>query len=221
MSRDSPQVFPRGSNNVATAILVIVVLGISALGVLAIVLSRSDYATTQNRALEQPVPFSHKHHVGGLGIDCGYCHTSVADSQFAGVPPTHTCMTCHSQLWTNADMLEPVRQSLKNDDPLQWQRVHDLADYVYFNHSVHVNNGVGCESCHGRVDQMPLMKQSKSLTMSFCLDCHRDPAPNLRPASEITTMGFSPAPNTPPGHELMQQYGIDPQGLTDCTTCHR
>lgn len=203
------------------AVLVIALAGVIGLLLVAAVLSRSDYATTQNRALEQPVPFSHQHHVGGLGIDCQYCHTSVDKSHFAGVPPTHTCMTCHSQLWTNAQMLEPVRHSLETDTPLRWQRVHDLADYVYFNHSVHVNNGVGCESCHGRVDKMPLMKQDKSLTMSFCLDCHRDPAARIRPASEITTMGWKPGPDTPPGHALMKQYGIDPQGLTDCVTCHR
>lgn len=196
-------------------------VGMLGLMLIAGVLARSNYATTENVALEQPVPFSHKHHVDGLGIDCGYCHTSVDRSQFAGVPPTHTCMSCHSQLWTNAEMLEPVRQSFKSGEPLAWQRVHDLADYVYFNHSVHVENGVGCESCHGRVDKMPLMEQRKSLTMSFCLDCHRDPAPNLRPPSEITTMGWKRSPNTPPGHALMKQYGIDPQGLTDCTTCHR
>lgn len=205
----------------AGAVLVLLVVGIVGLGLVAGVLSRSGYATTQNGALEQPVPFSHKHHVGGLGLDCGYCHTSVDKSQFAGIPPTHTCMTCHSQLWTNADMLAPVRQSLKEDKPLVWQRVHDLADYVYFNHSVHVTNGVGCESCHGRVDEMPLMQQKKSLTMSFCTSCHRDPAPHLRPSDTITTMGWTRGPDTPSGHELMKQYGIDPQGLTDCGTCHR
>jgi hypothetical protein len=221
LPRRSPQVFPRGSNAVAGAVLVLLVVGIVGLGLVAGVLSRSGYATTQNRALEQPVPFSHKHHVGGLGLDCGYCHTSVDKSQFAGIPPTHTCMTCHSQLWTNADMLAPVRQSLKEDKPLVWQRVHDLADYVYFNHSVHVTNGVGCESCHGRVDEMPLMQQKKSLTMSFCTSCHRDPAPHLRPSDTITTMGWTRGPDTPSGHELMKQYGIDPQGLTDCGTCHR
>ncbi|GAB3681553.1 cytochrome c3 family protein [Salinisphaera aquimarina] len=199
----------------------LILVGVLGLGLIAGVLARSDYATTQNRALEQPVPFSHQHHVAGLGIDCQYCHTSVTESQFAGLPPTHTCMTCHSQLWTNADMLAPVRQSLEQNKPLQWQRVHDLADYVYFNHSVHVTNGVPCQACHGRVDKMPLMQQSKSLTMGFCLDCHRDPAPNLRPASAITAMGWKPGPDTPSGHALMKQYGIDPQGLTDCVTCHR
>ena len=219
--RRGPQVFPRGSNAVASAILVLLIVFVLGFFLVAGVLARSDYATTQNRAPEQPVPFSHRHHVNGLGIDCGYCHTSVDRSQFAGVPPTHTCMSCHSQLWTNAEMLEPVRHSFETEQPLKWRRVHDLADYVYFNHSVHVNNGVGCESCHGRVDKMPLMRQQESLSMSFCLDCHRDPGSNLRPQDQITAMGYSPGRDTPPAHELMKQYGIDPQGLTDCSTCHR
>src|SRR5699024_1844366 len=175
------QVFPRGSNAAARAVLAFFVAGGCVLILLAIVVGSSHYDSGQNLTVEQPVPFSHKHHVSGLGIDCLYCHTSVMDSQFAGVPATHVCMTCHSQVWTNADMLAPVRQSLKKNEPLHWQRVHDLADFVYFNHSVHVNNGVGCESCHGRVDQMPLMEQRKSLSMQFCLSCHTNPAPNLRP----------------------------------------
>ncbi len=221
MKRGSLQVFPKGSNAAAAAILIVFVSALVGLGVVAAVLSQSNYATTENLTLAQPVPFSHKHHVAGLGIDCQYCHTSVMESQFAGIPPTHTCMTCHSQVWTNAQMLAPVRESLKTDQPIRWQRVHDLADYVYFNHSVHVNNGIGCESCHGRVDRMPLMEQREPLAMQWCLGCHTDPAPRLRPPDEITTMGFVPGPETPPGHVLMEFYEIETTGLTDCTTCHR
>ena len=195
--RRGPQVFPQGSNAVASAILVLLIVFVLGFLLVAGVLARSDYATTQNRAPEQ-VPFSHQHHVNGLGIDCGYCHTSVDRSQFAGVPPTHTCMSCHSQLWTNAEMLEPVRHSFETEQPLKWRRVHDLAEYVYFNHSVNVNTGVGCESCHGRVDKMPLMRQQESLSMSFCLDCHRDPGPKLRPQDQTTAMGYSPSRDTPP-----------------------
>lgn len=221
MKRPSLQIFPRGSNAVAVSILIVLVVAILALGLVAGILSSSHFATGENVTLEQPVPFSHKHHVAGLGINCRYCHTSVMKSQFAGLPPTHTCMTCHSQIWTNAEMLAPVRESLKRDQPIRWERVHDLADYVYFNHSVHVNNGVGCESCHGRVDRMPLMEQRKPLTMQWCLACHRDPAPNLRPADKITAMGFKPGPDTPTGHALMKKYHINTKGLTDCVTCHR
>ena len=220
MSR-GPQVFPRRANAISRALLILAALAIIGLVITAGLLARSGYATGIGQTPEQPVPFSHQHHVGALGIDCGYCHTGIKTSHFAGVPPTHTCMTCHSQLWTNAQMLEPVRNSLETDTPLHWNRVHNLADYVYFSHQVHVNNGVGCETCHGRVDQMPLMSQQAPLTMQWCLACHRDPAPNLRPADQVTAMGYQPDADTPPGHELMQQYGIDPKGLTDCTTCHR
>lgn len=221
MKRSSLQVFPPGSNAVAFALVMLFAVGVVGVTMIAMALSTSYYESGQNLTLEQPVPFSHKHHVSGLGINCLYCHTSVMDSQFAGVPATHVCMTCHSQLWTNAEMLAPVRQSLKKHEPLRWQRVHDLADYVYFNHSVHVNNGVGCESCHGRVDRMPLMEQRKALTMQFCLGCHTNPAPQLRPPDAITAMGYVTASDGTSGGELMALYEIDTTGMTDCVTCHR
>src|SRR6185312_7602198 len=116
---------------------------------------RSPYETMQNEAREQPVAFSHEHHVSGLGIDCRYCHTTVETSSFAGLPPTETCMTCHSRLWTEAPMLAPVRQSFATQQPLEWKRVNQLPGFVYFNHSIHVNKGIGCSTCHGQVDQMP------------------------------------------------------------------
>ncbi len=194
-------------------------------GVLAGVLYvRGAGGTAVGIAIEQPVPFSHAHHVGGLGIDCRYCHTSVERSSFAGLPPTETCMTCHSQIWTNAAMLEPVRASLRDDTPIRWNRVHDLPDFVYFNHAIHVAKGVGCETCHGRVDRMPLMRKAQPLTMGWCLACHRDPAPHLRPHAEVFTMGWTPPRGTDRralGEALMRSYRIHDKTLTHCTICHR
>ncbi|MGA2459434.1 MAG: cytochrome c3 family protein, partial [Terriglobales bacterium] len=146
---------------------------------------RSPYITYAGVRKSQPVPFSHKHHVTGLGIDCRYCHTSVEQSSFAGIPPTKTCMNCHAQIWTNAAYLEPVRESFRAGRSLQWTRVNQLPDYVYFNHSIHVNKGVGCNTCHGPVDQMPLMYQYASLQMEFCLECHRAPEKYLRPREQV------------------------------------
>src|SRR6185369_1210913 len=181
---------------------------------------RCDYVTGVNVVRTQPVPFSHQHHVGGLGIDCRYCHTSVETSAFAGIPPTKTCMNCHSQLFTNAAILEPVRASFRDDTPLHWIRVHDLPDFVYFNHSIHVKKGMGCETCHGRVDQMPLMLQKNSLQMEWCINCHRNPENYVRPRSEIFTMGYKPAePQSVIGPRLVKQYAI--KGNTSCSTCHR
>jgi len=141
----------------------------------------------------QPIPFSHKHHVEGLGLQCQYCHTSVEQSSYAGIPPTKTCINCHSQIWTNADLLEPVRQSWATGASIQWIRVHDLPDYVYFNHEIHVNKGIGCASCHGRVDEMPLMYQQNTLQMEWCLNCHRNPVENIRPTAEIYNMAWEGA----------------------------
>ena len=185
--------------------------------------SRSDYVTRATQAREQPVPFSHAHHVGGLGVDCRYCHTTVETSSFANIPPTKTCMNCHSQIWLTSPTLEPVRESFRTGVSLQWTRVNDLPDYVYFNHSIHVNKGIGCESCHGRVDRMPLTWQENSLQMSWCLDCHRDPARHIRPREAITVMGYQPAePQEILGPKLMKEYNVlDARTLTSCSTCHR
>jgi hypothetical protein len=179
------------------------------------------YYTGVDFVRPQPVPFSHEHHVGGLGLDCRYCHTSVEVSANAGLPPTHTCMTCHSQLWTNADMLEPVRQSLGRDEPIRWNRIYDLPDYVFFNHSIHVAKGVGCTTCHGQIDRMPLTWKASSLSMSWCLDCHRDPAPHLRPREEVFSTNWKPPPDTLAGERLLAAYDIHPATLTDCSVCHR
>src|SRR5262252_2294174 len=186
-------------------------------------LSRSDYATRATQAREQPVPFSHAHHVGGLGVDCRYCHTTVETSSFAGIPPTKTCMNCHSQIWLNSPTLEPVRASFRTNESIPWTRVYDLPDFVYFNHSIHVNKGVGCESCHGRVDKMALTWQSSSLQMEWCLDCHRAPEKVLRPRQYITKMGYTPEGDQEEiGRRLMKEYNVrDVRTLTSCNTCHR
>src|SRR5471032_1258218 len=152
--------------------------------------TRSSYFTNEGIAKSQPVPFSHEHHVTGLGIDCRYCHTSVESSSFAGIPPTKTCMTCHSQIWTNAPMLEPVRASYRTGESLHWTRVNDLPVFAYFNHSIHINKGVGCNTCHGPVDRVPLMYNEASLQMEWCLECHRAPEKNLRPRDQVFNMRY-------------------------------
>jgi hypothetical protein len=189
----------------------------------AIAFARADYYTGAHiHPPRQPVPFSHKHHVSGLGLDCRYCHTSVAEGPRAGLPPTHTCMTCHSQIWTNAPMLAPVRQSLADNKPLVWHRVARLPDYVYFRHDVHIAKGVGCVTCHGRIDQMPLAYQAIPFKMKFCIDCHRDPAPRLRPHQFITDMDWQPSGDArAQGEALIKQNHIRVGELTYCTVCHR
>jgi hypothetical protein len=183
----------------------------------------SGYTTNQGTFVEQPIQFSHAHHVGGMGIDCRYCHTTVEESAFANIPPTKTCMNCHSQIWTNAPILEPVRASFRDNKPLHWTRVHDLPDFVYFNHSIHVKQGVGCATCHGPVDRMPLMYQASNLQMSWCLDCHRNPAKYVRPRDQVFNMSWQrPADDPGIGERLVKEYNIaGPRQLTSCSTCHR
>ena len=210
----------------ATTMAVIVLLALVSVPLVLIAYNyqvhSSPYATRVGIAVSQPVPFSHKHHVGDVGLDCRYCHTGVETSPVAGVPPTSTCMTCHSQLWTEADMLKPVRESLASGAPIRWNRVHDLPDYVFFDHSVHVANGVGCSSCHGDVSTMPLMRKDQPMTMAWCLNCHRDPAPHLRPQAAIFDPQWRPGPrHRAEGRALMNRYGIHPSHLTDCSICHR
>jgi hypothetical protein len=183
-------------------------------------IARSPYSTNQNVSREQPVQFSHKHHVGDDGIDCRYCHTSVESSAVAGIPPTKTCMNCHSVLFNNADYLEPVRESYRTGQSIRWVKVHRLADFVYFNHSIHINKGIGCASCHGRVDQMPLMFKANTLFMNWCLECHRQPWKFVRPREQVFNMAYEPPANQEEfGKDLVKQYKI--QSLTDCWTCHR
>lgn len=186
--------------------------------------AKSSYQTQVGWVQDQPVPFSHKHHVGDDGIDCRYCHSSVEVSQRAGLPPTHTCMSCHSQLWTGAGVLEPVRRSFASGQPIRWQRVAQLPDYVQFDHSIHVDRGVACVECHGRIDKMPLTWRAKPFQMQFCLECHRDPAPHLRPAELVTRMeplGWSEEKKRAYGERVMRAHRIDPKTLDNCGICHR
>jgi hypothetical protein len=217
------QIFHRYSNIYSRiSILALVVFG-GALGGVVGAFNWSDYNTNANQYVDQPIQFSHKHHVGGIGIDCRYCHTSVEESAFANIPPTKTCMNCHSQIWSNAPILEPVRASFRDNKPLEWTRVHDLPDFVYFNHSIHVNKGVGCATCHGRVDQMPLMQQKASLQMSWCIDCHRDTAKQVRPRDQVFNMAWErPADDPGLGERLVKEYNIaSKEQLMNCSTCHR
>ncbi len=179
------------------------------------------YNTQERFAPQQPVPFSHKHHVSGLGLDCRYCHTTVEKSSNAGMPSTAICMTCHSQIWTNAAMLAPDRQSLAENKPIRWARVYGLPDYVFFDHSIHIAKGVGCTECHGPIGDMDLTWKAENLYMSWCLSCHRDPAPRLRPKDQVFNPHWQRTPSTPSGEALMAAYHIDTKNLTDCGICHR
>jgi Cytochrome c7 and related cytochrome c/Class III cytochrome C family len=217
-----PQIFRPYSDTVARMVLLAVVV-VPFLGIgVAYRVASSEYVTDQSITTDQPVPFSHAHHVGGLGLDCRYCHAGVETSAVAGVPPTHTCMTCHSQLYTQTAMLAPVRASLAQDEPIHWNKVNKLPDYVYFDHSIHIAKGVGCSTCHGDVSQMPLMRQAAPLTMGWCLNCHRDPVPYLRPAAAVFDPTWTaPADQSEQGRLLLAHNGIDTAHLTDCSVCHR
>ncbi len=217
-----PQLFRPVADSIARIVLVAMLATPFVAMAAGYAVMRSEYITGESITTEQPVPFSHAHHVGQEGIDCRYCHTSVETSAFAGIPPTHTCMTCHSQLFTNAAMLAPVRQSLAEHKPIHWNRVYRLPDYVYFDHSVHINNGIGCSTCHGPVQTMPLIRQAAPLTMYWCLSCHRDPKPFLRPQSQIFNMSWQPPKDqAEQGRKLLVQYHINTEHLTDCSRCHR
>jgi hypothetical protein len=214
------QIFDRSSNALARMSLVLTGLIVIALGGTLDQLQRSPWVTRQGQRAEQPVPFSHKHHVQGLGLQCQYCHTTVEKSSYAGIPPTRTCMNCHAQIWTNAQLLEPVRQSWYTGESIPWIKVHDLPDFVYFSHEIHVNKGIGCESCHGRVDQMPLMYAQNTLQMEWCLDCHRNPAKNLRPTSEIYNMAWEgPTEDRPVWCSALDgPSGVPTAESVNCTT---
>ena len=217
------QVFHRSTNTIARLSIFGLVFLLGALLWLLAAISRSSYITETDVARAQPVPFSHEHHVGGLGIDCRYCHGSVEISWFAGLPPTATCMNCHSQIWSGSDVLKPVRDSYQSGAPIRWTRVHNLPDFVYFDHSIHVNKGVGCATCHGPVDRMPLMWQDQTLQMEWCLDCHRAPEQFLRPREQVFNMNWRPETDQRSlGLQLIKQYNIQSAGvLTSCSTCHR
>ena len=214
------QIFHRSTNTISRVSIfgaVFIVAGL--LGLVAEV-NRSPWVTQARVAREQPIQFSHERHVAGNGLDCRYCHTAVEDSPFAGIPPTKTCMNCHSQIFSASPYLEPVRESFRSDRPIPWTRVHDLPDFVYFNHSIHVNKGVGCTTCHGQVDRMPLMWQEQSLQMEWCLDCHRNPERYVRPRDAVFRVDYvAPSNQLELGARLVADYQI--QKLTSCSTCHR
>jgi formamidopyrimidine-DNA glycosylase len=216
------QIFPPSTNTLARASIVGGVLLVAAIGASLYAYGRSSYITEVGVSRTQPVPFSHKHHVSDAGIDCRYCHTSVEESSFAGIPPTKTCMNCHAQLWVDSPMLEPVRESFRSGKSLEWTRVHNLPGYVYFNHSIHVNKGVGCVTCHGRVDQMPLIRRENTLYMDWCLECHRAPERFVRPREAVFRMDWEPSGDQLAlGRKLVKEYKIQgPEVLTSCSTCH-
>ena len=220
-----PQIFHQSANTLSRLSLAAMAAGPLLLLAVTYLLMRSPYQTQERVVREQPVPFSHQHHVQGLGIDCRYCHSSVEDAAFAGMPPTHTCMTCHSQIWADSPMLEPVRASLRNRQPLAWTRVHDLPDFVYFQHGIHIQKGVSCVSCHGRVDLMPLAWKEKPLTMEWCLDCHRHPERYVRPREAVFVMDWEPdhsnGGTSKSGIELVRDSHIQVEQLVNCSICHR
>ncbi len=217
------QIFRPSANVIARSVLIAGAVAPFFLIGLTYAVMNSSYQTDQFVVRQQPIPYSHKHHAGELGIACLYCHSGVEKSAFAGVPATEVCMTCHSQIFTNAPMLAPDRQSLANNIPIRWTRVHVLPEYVYFDHSIHIAKGVGCSTCHGKVNEMPLTEQRAPLTMGWCIDCHSNPAPNLRPASQIFNMDWEPpADQDKKGSALAKSYGIRTSGqLRECSVCHR
>jgi hypothetical protein len=230
------QIFHRSANTITRFTLVAAFLGVGALLWVFAQMQRSPYYAQQGIHRAQPVPFSHAHHVGDEGIDCRYCHTSVEVSGFAGIPPTKTCMNCHSQIWVNSPMLEPVRQSFRSGSSLVWTRANDLPDYVYFDHSIHINKGVGCKDCHGPVDRMPLMYAQNPMLMEWCLNCHRQPEKYLRPREQVFNMRYEQPSDRNPvtldgktytdqlelGSYLRAKYHLrTEQDITSCSTCHR
>ena len=237
------QIFPKYMNTVAKVSMLGVPLGLASVGLFLTAFFRSGYATGAYEVVDQPIPFSHKHHVGELGIDCRYCHTAVEESSYAGIPPSSTCINCHQQIWTGADYLKPIREGYAKDESVVWNKVHNLPHYVYFNHSIHVAKGVGCVECHGQVDEMPLMWQTKTLLMEWCIDCHRYPTSHLRPREEVTNMTWEVSEEKPyvmtvleDGKEVEKEYTdrmtlaedlhgkyyVRPAGVTtNCSICHR
>lgn len=226
------QLFSSHANVYAKTTIVGGVLGLLGLSG-AVFAFNQTYGNRMYVPVEQPVQFSHKHHVKDDGIDCRYCHTSVENAAFAGIPPTHTCMSCHSQIWSDSPLLQPVRESLASGKPIPWTRVHDMPDFVYFNHSIHVKKGVGCQTCHGDVSEMPITWKEHTMTMSWCLDCHRHPEKYVRPRDAIYDMDWKASDVVNPktkkpydqitlGRELVQKYRIrNEEQITNCSVCHR
>jgi hypothetical protein len=227
-----PQIFHPSMNTFSKVSIVGSLFLLALLMWVCLIYARSSYGTDEGVVRVQPVPFSHQHHVGILGIDCRYCHTSVEHSSYAGIPPTKTCMNCHSQIWVGSDVLQPVRDSYASGQSLRWSRVYNVPGFAYFDHSIHVQHGVGCASCHGRIDEMPFTYQVPSLLMEWCLDCHRQPEKHVRPREEVFNMRWVPSDKRDEsgnpydqltlGRELVKEYKIkDPISLTSCSVCHR
>jgi hypothetical protein len=214
------QIFHRSTNTLSRASIFGGAFLAAGVVLLILAINRSPWYTNALVPVAQPIPFSHAHHVGGMGIDCRYCHTSVEASSFAGIPPTKTCMNCHAQIWKDSPTLEPVRASFRDSKPIEWNRVHILPDYVYFNHSAHVNKGIGCSTCHGRVDRMPLTWKEHSLQMEWCIECHRQPEQFVRPKDQVFNIAYAPpADQLALGGRLVAEYHIHTR--TSCSTCHR
>jgi hypothetical protein len=234
-------IFPRWANYALPAIIAAVVGG-SLYVPVAIALGFSPQTTAVGYAPEQPVPYSHALHAGQLGLDCRYCHTTVENAAFAAIPPTQVCMNCHTAIHSASPRLAPIRESWATGKSVNWVKIHDLPDYAFFNHAAHVSHGVGCVSCHGRIDQMDVVQQVAPLSMGWCLDCHREPEKNLRPKEQVTNMGWKPTDHplakaqnldgAKPadvakaqeivGNHYKQEYKIhDPAYMTSCFTCHR
>jgi len=214
------QIFHRSTNTISRVSIYGALILIAVLGYAVNVVNQTSYVTEVHNARPQPVPFSHKHHVGELGLDCRYCHSTVEVSSSAGMPPTQTCMACHSQIWTGAAILEPVRASYRDSTPIAWTRVNALPDFVYFNHSIHIAKGVGCTTCHGPIAEMNITWRAQSLYMRWCLECHTAPEKYLRPKSEVFNAFYEPPSDQEAlGTRLMTEYKV--QKLTSCTTCHR
>lgn len=211
------QIFPKWTNEAPRRILIGAIIILNAI-VFGVWYFFSPEYTNVGYAPEQPVPYSHQLHVGQLGMDCQYCHSQVEDSKYANIPATQTCMNCHNQIATDSEKLAPVRESWDTNEPIEWVRVHMLPDYAYFNHSAHVNVGVGCESCHGRVDRMEVVYQAEPLSMGWCLDCHREPEKHVRPVDEVTTMGYEVENQLEVGRELVAKHNI--KAPTYCQACH-
>jgi hypothetical protein len=212
--------FPPWSDTVFRVCLVAAAAGITGAPVAMILWARAPYVTKEGDPIDQPVAFDHRHHVRDDGIGCLYCHYEAERSKYAGVPPTEVCMSCHSQVWQDSARLAPVRASWFDDRPLRWQRVHQLPQFVYFDHSAHVSHGVGCVECHGRVDLMGQVHAVAPLSMQWCLDCHTDPAPRLRPNDEVANMEWAPdRPRRDIGEEVRRELHVEP--TIDCSGCHR
>ena len=214
-------IFPSWTTRAARIAIAVAVTGMIVTPLFAMVWVRTPTARGENLQIRQPVPFDHRVHVTGLRIDCRFCHAGAERSAWAGLPSTEKCVSCHTQTWISSSVFKPVRQSLATGRPIPWRRVTELPDFVYFNHSIHVRKGVGCETCHGRIDQMAQVHQASSLTMGWCVSCHVNPGPNLRPLSAITTMGWTPPSGNDSTlmHNLVTQYQV--KRLTNCSTCHR